>query len=198
MLAIRTIDFAITRPALSGTAHAEFWYQKLELIPQGETTMGFLEKWSPSTDLERLRHEIDELLEHFGFDHGQLKAWSTLSNRPAIESSVDHDKFVVRVDLPGIDPKDIDVQVANGILTVKGTREEKRESDKASLFRREIRYGSFERSISLPEGINAENLTAVHRDGVLELSAPMPKGSAAKAVKVQVEEKKPDGGKKAA
>jgi HSP20 family protein len=160
--------------------------------------MGFLEKWNPSNDLDRLRHEFDDLLEHFGFDRGQLKAFPVTSNRPPIESSIDHDKFVVRVDLPGVDPKNIDVQVANGILTVKGTREEKRESDKAAVYRREIRYGAFERSISLPEGIKVENLTAVHHDGVLELSAPMPKGSTATAVKIQVEEKKPEAAKKAA
>jgi len=160
--------------------------------------MGFLEKWSPATDLERLRHEFDDLLERFGFDRAELKAWPVTSNRPAIESSVDGDKFVVRVDLPGVDPKNIDVKVVDGILTVKGTREEKRESDKASVFRREIRYGSFERAISLPEGIKAENLKAVHHDGVLELSAPMPKESAPSTIKIQVEEKKPDGTKKAA
>jgi HSP20 family protein len=159
--------------------------------------MGFLEKWNPSNDLDRLRHEFDDLLERFGFDRGQLRG-PAASSRPAIQSSVDKDKFVVRVDLPGVDSKNIDVQVANGTLTVKGTREEKHESDKASVYRREIRYGAFERSISLPEGIKAENLTAVHHDGVLELSAPMPKGSTAKAVKIQVEEKKPEAGKKAA
>lgn len=161
--------------------------------------MGFLEKWSPSGDIERLRHEFDDLLGHFGFDRPEFKAWPTPSNHPAIESSIDGDKFVVRVDLPGVDPKNIDVQVVNGILTVRGTREEKRESDKASVFRREIRYGSFERAISLPEGIKAENLNAVHHDGVLELTAPMPKETAAKTVKIQVEEKKAEGsGKKAA
>ena len=159
--------------------------------------MGFLEKWTPSTELERMRHEFDELLEHFGFDRGEVKAWPTASNRPAIESSIDGDKFVVRVDLPGVDPKNIDVQVVNGILTVKGTREEKRESDKASVLRREIRYGSFERAISLPEGIKAEDLSAVHRDGVLELSAPLPKEIAAKSVKIQLDERKRETGKKA-
>jgi len=159
--------------------------------------MGFLEKWTPSTDLERLRSEFDELLEHFGFDRREARVWPIASNRPAIESSIDSDKFVVRVDLPGVDPKNIDVQVVNGILTVKGTREEKRESDKASVFRREIRYGSFERAISLPEGIKAEDLTAVHRDGVLELSAPMPRETAAKSVKIQLDERKQETGKKA-
>jgi HSP20 family protein len=160
--------------------------------------MGFFEKWNPSADLERLRNELDALLERFGFDRGEFKTWPTASNRPAIESSIDGDKFVVRVDLPGVDTKNIDVQVVNGILTIKGTREEKRESNKASVFRGEIHYGAFERSISLPEGIKAENLNAVHHAGVLEVSAPMPKESAAKTVKIQVEEKKPDAGKKAA
>ncbi len=94
---------------------------------------------------------------------------------------------MVRVRLPGIDSKNIDVQVVGETLTIK-----------ASLFRDEIHYGSFERAISLPEGIKAENLNAVHRDGVLELSAPMAKKSAAKTVKIQVEQKKPHGGEKEA
>jgi HSP20 family protein len=160
--------------------------------------MGFLEKWSPSTDLDRLRHDFDDLLERFGFDREFRAGWPVTSNRPAIESSIDGDKFVVRVDLPGVDAKNIDVQVVNGILTVKGTREERRESDKASVYRREIRYGAFERSISLPEGIKADDLKAVHRDGVLELTAPLPKAAAPASVKIQVEEKKPEAPKKAA
>lgn len=73
------------------------------------------------------------------------------------------------------------------MLTIKGSREEKRETKKTDYFRREIRYGSFERSVPLPEGIKAENLKAVYRDGVLELSAPMPKEAVPKEVKIQVE-----------
>jgi HSP20 family protein len=72
-------------------------------------------------------------------------------------------------------------------LPTECSREEKRESEKTDHFRREIRYGSFERSLPLPEGIKAEDLKATYRDGVLELSAPMPKEVAPKEVKVQVE-----------
>ena len=96
-------------------------------------------------------------------------------------------KFTVRTDLPGIDPKNVDIKVVGNVLTIKGTREEKHETKKADFFRREIRYGSFERSISLPEGIKAEDLKATYRDGVLELSAPMPKEAVPKEVKIQVE-----------
>ena len=70
---------------------------------------------------------------------------------------------------------------------VQRPREEKRESEKVDYIRREIRYGAFERSIRLPEGIKAEDLKATYRDGILELSAPMPKEAAPKEVKIQVQ-----------
>src|SRR5580704_16617007 len=53
--------------------------------------MGFFEKWNPSADLERLRNELDALLEQFGFDRGEFKTWPTASNRPASESAIDGD-----------------------------------------------------------------------------------------------------------
>ena len=157
--------------------------------------MALLEKWNPSRELERLRHEFDDLFERFGFERGGLlKEWQSASLRPAIESFIDGDKFTVRVELPGIDPKDVDVKVAGGVLTVKGSREEKQETKKRDFFHREFRYGSFERAITLPEGIKAEDLKATYHDGVLELTASMPKEALPKEVKVQIqsgESKKP-------
>ncbi len=149
--------------------------------------MDFRRKWDPSTDLEHLHGEFDELLERLGSDHRSIKVRPTGSNRPPVESFIDGDNFVVRVHLPGVDPKNIDLQVVDDTLTIK-----------ASFFRDEIRYGSFERAIGLPQGVKAEQLNAVHRNGVLELRAPVPAKSVSKAIKVQVEEKKPGGGKKAA
>ena len=61
------------------------------------------------------------------------------------------------------------------MLTIKGSCEDKRESKKADFFRREMRYGSFERSISLPGGLKAEDLRDTYHDGVLELTAPTPR-----------------------
>lgn len=164
--------------------------------------MALLEKWNPSRELARLRHEFDDLLERFGFEHSRLfKEWQSTSLRPAIESYVDGDKFTVRVELPGVDVKDVDVKVASGVLTIKGSREEKHEIKKRDFFRRELRYGSFQRAISLPKGMKAEDLKATYHDGVLELIAPMPKEALPKEVKVQVqsgEAEKTDGHKKAA
>ena len=163
--------------------------------------MALLGKWNPSRELERLRHEFDDLLERFGFEPGGLmKEWQSTSLRPAIESYVDDDKFIARVELPGVDPKDVDIKVAAGVLTVKGSREEKHETKKRDFYRREFHYGSFERAITLPEGMKAEDLKATFHDGVLELTAPMPKEALPKEVKVQIqggEAKKPEGEKKA-
>jgi HSP20 family protein len=150
--------------------------------------MALLEKWNPSRELERLRHEFDDVLERFGFERGGLfKEWQSTSLRPAIESYVDGDTFIVRVELPGVDPKDVDIKVAGGVLTVKGSREEKHETNKRDFYRREFRYGSFERAITLPEGMKAEDLKATFHDGVLELTGPMPKEALPKEVKVQIQ-----------
>jgi len=158
--------------------------------------MGLLEKWKPSRELDRFRNEFNDLLERFGFERdwfGRFPGrnlfadWQTDGMRPAIESRVEDGKFIVRTDLPGIDPKNVDVKVVGDVLTIKGSREEKSESNKADYFRSEIRYGAFERSIALPEGIKAEDLKASYHDGVLELTAPMPKEVMPKEVKIQIE-----------
>jgi len=84
------------------------------------------------------------------------------------------------------------------MLTVKGSREEKSETKKADYLHREIRYGSFERSIALTEGIKADDLKATYHDGVLELTVPMPKEAIPKEVKIQVEVPKGNTEKKSA
>ena len=162
--------------------------------------MALLEKWNPSRELARFRHEFDDLLERFGFERGGLfKDWQSVSMRQAIESYVDGDKFIVRVELPGIDSKNVDIKVAGGVLTIKGSREEKQETKQRDFFHREFRYGSFERAITLPEGMKAEDLKANYHDGVLELTAPMPKEALPKEVRIQIQsgETKKDGDKKA-
>ncbi|HVA77524.1 MAG TPA: Hsp20/alpha crystallin family protein [Candidatus Binataceae bacterium] len=150
--------------------------------------MALIEKWSPVTDLERLRHEFDELFDQFGFHRrGLIQDWQSTMTHPAIESYTEGDQFTVRVELPGVDPKAVDIKVAGGILTIRGSREQKQETIKRDFIRHEIRYGSFERSISLPEGMKAEDLKATYRDGVLQLTAPMPKEAVSKEIKIQVE-----------
>jgi HSP20 family protein len=156
--------------------------------------MALPEKWHPATELDRFGHEVDDLLERFGLGHRWPKAWESVGLRPALEFFVDDNKLTIRVDLPGIDPENVDIKVAGGFLTIKGSREEKQDTRNAQYYRRETRYGSFERTIQLPEGVKAEALKATYKNGVLELTATIPKEVAAKQVKVEVE--KPAGDRK--
>ena len=157
--------------------------------------MALLERWKPSRELGRFRSEFDDLLERFGFDRdwfGRFPMRRELfadwdRGRPSIETRVEDGKFIVRADLPGIDAKNVDIKVVGDMLTIKGSREEEKETKKADFLQREIRYGAFERSIGLPEGIKAVDLKATYHQGVLELTAPMPKEAIPKEVKIQVE-----------
>jgi HSP20 family protein len=92
-----------------------------------------------------------------------------------VEEMVDGNTLVVRAELPGIDPeKDVDVTVADGVLTIKGERQEKKEHKEKDSYRSEFRYGSFVRRLALPSGVQQSDVKASYKDGVLEVRAPLP------------------------
>ncbi len=106
---------------------------------------------------------------------------------PAVESFIDRDnkKFHCQVVLPGVDPKDVDIQVQGNTLTITGERTNTRETRDADFLQREITYGSFARSIVLPEGVDKEKVTAEYRNGVLEITAPIATASLPKKVEIK-------------
>ncbi len=152
--------------------------------------MAYLTKWNPFHDLEKLRADFDQVIDRF-----RSPSWLTEeldgAIRPRIESYIDAGKITVRADMPGIDPKDIEVKVTDNVLNVRAKREEEKETKNRDFLRREVHYGSYVYSTSLPEGIKADDVKASYRDGVLELVAPMPKELASKDVKIQVETAEP-------
>ena len=87
-----------------------------------------------------------------------------------IEEFSKNGNFMIRAELPGIDPdKDVQINVRDGMLTIEGKREEHTESDQRS----EFFYGRFMRTLTLPSGADEKNITAEYRDGILEVSIPM-------------------------
>src|SRR6266851_5425685 len=114
-----------------------------------------LQVWSPMlSELNRFHSDIDEL-----FDGGSAAGWATGQAigvlNPALESFVADGKLVVRVDLPGIEPKDVEGMVTGKTLTIRGEREQRGEDKGSDWFRREVHYGSFERSFESPGGCKA-------------------------------------------
>jgi len=148
--------------------------------------MARLIEWNPFKEIDRLRGEFDHVLDRFRNPAWLGEELETESVRPRIESFVEDGKLTVRADMPGLDQKDIEVKVTGDTLEVRGKREEKKEIKKRDFLRREVRYGSYAYSTTLPAGIKAEEIKASYKDGVLELVALMPKELAPKEVKVQV------------
>ena len=148
-----------------------------------------LQPWSPFREMEHFRRDFDDLFDR-RLGHKGAGANPAL-NRPAIESYLEGDKVVVRADLPGVDPKDVHISVTGNLLMIKGSREDNTEKKECSFVCREVSYGSFERSITLPQGVKAEDIKASYKDGVLELIAPAPRETAARKVAIEVQGKKP-------
>jgi HSP20 family protein len=94
---------------------------------------------------------------------------------PAVETYVDKEakKYVCRIALPGIEPKEVNVNVLGNLLTIRGERKLIHRPKETELFAEEIAYGVFERTLTLPEGVNVEKLIAEYVNGVLEITAPV-------------------------
>jgi HSP20 family protein len=99
---------------------------------------------------------------------------------------------VVRADLPGLSPQDVVVEVANGVLTLSGERQEKREVGEKGMRHTELRYGRFMRSIALPEGTRETDIRANFSSGVLEITVPIP-GETQASRKIEVQDAQPAG-----
>lgn len=103
---------------------------------------------------------------------------------PTIDLKDEGTQFLIRVDVPGVESKDIDVSVDNNVLTIKGQRETKHKEETKKYVRFERSKGSFYRSITLPELVDASRLSAKTKNGVLEIVAPKNKNGTRKKVKV--------------
>jgi len=133
-----------------------------------------LHQWSPATQLAKLDHDFEDILNHFmSHDWGVAKPYSRLHHPPAIESFIDGERLVIRADLPGVEPHDVEISVEGNILMIRGSRASSLEEEQRDFVHREIRYGDFERAISIPKGVKEEEISAAWRNGVLELTVPL-------------------------
>lgn len=142
-----------------------------------------MQMWRP---FENLRREVDRLFDDFNMSPFRLpfrrpaldvepfwapESWIAV---PAVDFVEQGNAFEVHADLPGLDENNIEVKVANGVLTIKGQKtEEKEEKDKNKDFHlRERRFGSFERSIRIPETVDEDKIEASFKQGVLTVKMP--------------------------
>ena len=106
---------------------------------------------------------------------------------PAIEAYVDQEnkRFVCRVALAGVDPKDVNIEVNGRLLTISGEHEFSNEQNESGLVHTEFAYGSFERDIELPDGVDPQKITAESRNGILEIAAPIAAAALPRRVEIR-------------
>ena len=167
-------------------------------IPVEQQTSGaappsaaFMQAWRP---FDTLRREVDRLFEDFTVNPFRLPLrrpafglepfWQPDSwvAQPAIDLVESDNAFELTAELPGLDEKNIGVDVANGVLTVKGHKEEDKVEKKEDFHLRERRFGSFARSVRIPETVDPDRIEAAFKNGVLEVTLPK-KPEARKPVK---------------
>ncbi len=152
--------------------------------------MSSLITWRPSREWVALS-PFDRLwdldFDDFGEDFWPLESKGDRTWVPRVETYEKDGNYVIKTDLPGVEAKDVQVTVENGCLTIQGERKMDKEIKERQIHRRELYYGSFQRSMAVPEGVKADHIKAKYHDGVLEITAPLEKKTLPKKVAVEVE-----------
>lgn len=106
---------------------------------------------------------------------------------PPVEAWTDPEakKFYLRVAVPGIDPKEVKVELQGNVLTISGERKKAETKNEVTYHQREFTYGAFQRMLTLPEGVDAERLTAEFNNGVLEVTAPLAAAALPRRIEVK-------------
>ena len=130
-----------------------------------------LVKWTPKRNMFNIFDEVDQMM-HQAFDHSLENGSSRLSYSPLMNASETESDYLVMMDLPGLEKKDIDVNLSNGILTVSGERKLSSHGSEKSRIWHETAYGTFSRSFELTSDIVEGKIKAEFKDGVLSITIP--------------------------
>jgi HSP20 family protein len=145
-------------------------------------------RWDPFREMTQVQNRFDRLW-------GSVLADRQESWLPAVDVYDTKDAVVLKAELSGMDPGDIQIEVEDNVLTIKGERKFEEKIDEGRYYRVERRFGSFERSLALPQGVRPDDIQADYEDGILVVRVPKaeeekPRKIEVKAVKKTVEAKK--------
>ncbi len=122
----------------------------------------------PVKSLEAFRREMDRLFDKFF----EVIPFSEHEFVPSVDISETESDIIVQAEIPGIDPKDLDISLSGRLLTIKGEKKSEHEEKKENYHRIERKYGSFSRTLELPADVDADKVEAVYKDGVLKITLP--------------------------
>ena len=130
-------------------------------------------RWDPFSEMMTVQRDMNRLFSSLGMPlysgkgDGERVQWM-----PTVDVMRKGDDLVVRAELPGVKPEDIDLSVTDDVLTLRGRREETTEQHEGEYIRKESSFGSFERQIMLPQGVQSSDIRADYHDGILEITVP--------------------------
>ncbi len=144
-------------------------------------------KWSSLPGISSLQDEMNKMFDRF-FRGGDFPDFGMESGSwiPPIDLSETGDKVTVKTEIPGIDPKEIDISIQDNTLIIKGEKKAEKEEKDKNYYRMERRYGSFSRSISLPASVDVNKITAECKNGVLEINLQKKEEVKPKQISVKV------------
>ncbi|MGB8259024.1 MAG: Hsp20/alpha crystallin family protein [Terracidiphilus sp.] len=140
-------------------------------------------RWDPFREVVTLQNRLNSLFREMNETDSPL---TTASFVPAVDIYEDPQKVVLKIEVPGIEEKDLDVRVENNTLTVKGERKFEKEEKEENFHRIERRYGSFYRSFTLPSTVDAEHIAASYQAGVLKLELNKKPEAQPRQIKINV------------
>ena len=142
-------------------------------------------RWNPMRDMLGLQQRMDRIMKDVFLPAQNFNREDTLWDwNPKVDIYDEDGHIVLKAELPGIDKKDIEVDVKDRILTLKGERSSDNEIKKDTYLQRERSFGKFERSFTLPVNVKAEDIKAVYKDGLLKVEIPKPLDSKPKQITV--------------
>jgi HSP20 family protein len=140
----------------------------------------------PFTGFPSLRKEMDRLFDRFmDWELPELRPFGEWS--PSLDFSETKDAYTVKIEVPGIDPKEISVTLDNQTLTVKGEKAQEKETKEEQYYRMERAYGAFMRSVRLPAPVEAAKVTAAFKNGLLTVTMPKSPGAKGTMIPVKAE-----------
>lgn len=142
-------------------------------------------RWNPWQEIDTLHRQFDRLFSDtlaptIGND------WKTFGRMPAAELSETEDAVQLKLEVPGVDARDLDVQVTEDMVSIKGERKSETRSEDKGMSRSEFYYGSFQRVIPLPARIQNTQVQAEYKNGILHLTMPKTQDERNKVVKVEL------------
>jgi HSP20 family protein len=145
--------------------------------------MALLTRWDPFREFARVQAEMNRAL---GDERQLLGTGESVGWTPACDIYEDGEEIVLRAELAGVDPKDVDIRFENGLLTLKGERALEKEDRRENYHRVELSYGTFTRAFTLPATIDSEKIRADSKHGVLVVHLPKKPEAKPKSIQVRV------------